>query len=203
MRRVHANKDGVAHYWAHQIAEWGRDGRDSFSFREERLFSYATEIGRIIRHKGRTAYVLDTSSWTSTTSKHQIAARRAIPKTEKIFCVEDSVTTWERSGTYTKFGRTMNRLSTPQGLRDFYLNCYRSEPEHSRYKHIRAQRRVTQIAYLELAIEVCEYFKLGHKKLAAELERIKPERQEALQIVQDDRFKKMRRRIKVIRKDDQ
>lgn len=78
--KTYFNSDELPHKWAHQLAERGTCAQ-SMSFDGKSIFSYAMEIGRIIEHKGKRAYLLNPYGVSSvTTSKHQNAVVRAIPQ---------------------------------------------------------------------------------------------------------------------------
>lgn len=74
----------LPHQWAHQLSPHGRcPGNESFN--GTAYLSYGTEIGRIIEHKGKKAYLLNITSYSHTTGGHQNALRRAIPKDAIVF----------------------------------------------------------------------------------------------------------------------
>src|SRR5260221_1052349 len=68
----------IAHTWAHQLAPRGTCAQ-SKSFDGVHFYSYGAEIGRIITRNGKRAYLLNITSYSVTTSKHQNDMRAAIP----------------------------------------------------------------------------------------------------------------------------
>lgn len=69
----------LPHLWAHQIHPSGRcPGNEHFEGAS--YYSYSTEIARIIKHNGKTAYLLNDTSYSVTTSGHQSGIRQAIPQ---------------------------------------------------------------------------------------------------------------------------
>ena len=68
----------LAHTWAHELAPEG-NCQQSKSFRGLSFYSYAAEIGRIVKRKGKKAYLINQRSYSVTTSKHQSDMRGAIP----------------------------------------------------------------------------------------------------------------------------
>ncbi len=82
MKTVFTNKE-LAHVWANQTeAELraGRFGRGSgCSFDGPAFRSYATVIARIVSHRGKRAFLRNTTSYSNSTSKHQSHVWNAIP----------------------------------------------------------------------------------------------------------------------------
>jgi len=75
----------IPHIWAHQTAEEGH-GDAKIGFEGASLYSYLTEIGRIVRNKkGQTAYLLNEKSYSPTTNKHQSWMHSAIPANATVF----------------------------------------------------------------------------------------------------------------------
>lgn len=79
-RKTYSSGYELARAWAlHQTSE-GRNGSNNFSFYEGRLFSYTTVIGQIDEApNGDTIYLIDTSYFSKTTSKHQQLMTSVIP----------------------------------------------------------------------------------------------------------------------------
>lgn len=74
------NNSMVAHLWANESQESANGS--NFYFEGESIYSYGRhfEIGRIVRNKrGRKAYLINDTYYSSTTSKHQYYVREAIP----------------------------------------------------------------------------------------------------------------------------
>jgi hypothetical protein len=82
----------LPHLWAHQKAPMGRSG--NLSFNGLVFFSYQTAIARIIQHKGRQAYLINTTSFSVSTAKHQSMIRGAIPQNAVKFYIERGRGTW-------------------------------------------------------------------------------------------------------------
>jgi hypothetical protein len=76
------NNAELAHVWLNLTdaeLDGGREGRgSSFSFRGRELCSYATAIARIYPRNGRRLVLIDGSSFSNSTSKHQNYLRRAL-----------------------------------------------------------------------------------------------------------------------------
>ena len=78
--------DELAHVWAHELAPCGSGGsRGAERFYGESYYSYATEIARIIEHRGKKAYLLNITSYSNTTCGHQSSVARAIPTDAIVF----------------------------------------------------------------------------------------------------------------------
>jgi len=133
------------------------------SFDGDAFYSYNTVLARRIRYKGKVAIVHDTTSFSSTTGKHQSHLRNAIPSSVTVFRINN--------------GSFSQRLDfTPADLRDWYLKDGKPSKDYnpktqkvevvtSRYAHKRAQETLRQNKALCRAIEVCEYFKLSSRRL--------------------------------------
>lgn len=152
MKTVFSSHQELCHIWASGSQEHGR--ATNMSFGGDSLNSYATTIATRIRHKGKTAYLVDTASFSSSTSKHQGRARHAIPSGELTFYV--NMGHWGQS---LKF--------TPETLRDYYISEFTQDGEKSRYAHVRARDFCARFESLEKAIEVCSFFKIGGAKAKA------------------------------------
>lgn len=79
IKRVVDNQT-VAHLWANQSQDSARNARHSMSFQGLKLYSYSTEIARIVDNaRGERAYLVTTLKHSvTTTNKHMNAVRRAI-----------------------------------------------------------------------------------------------------------------------------
>lgn len=60
----------IAHVWAHKAAPHGKSP-GAVSFDGDVIFSYRTAMARHIEHKGKRAIILNVSSYSVSTSKHQ------------------------------------------------------------------------------------------------------------------------------------
>ena len=78
----------IAHVWAHKSAPFGKSP-SALSFEGDCLLSYNTAIARHIEHKGKHAILINESSLSNPTSKHQNLMRRAIPSGVLCFYVSD------------------------------------------------------------------------------------------------------------------
>ena len=84
MKTVFTSRE-IDHIWVHKQAPRGRACNESFD--GDVLKSYSTDIGRHISHRGKNAIILNDTSYSMTTSKHQSALRRAIPAGTETFRV--------------------------------------------------------------------------------------------------------------------
>lgn len=157
------SSQALAHAWAHQTQSHARRADRNMSFDGPAFRSYQTVIARILTVKGRTAYIVDRSSFSNSTSKHQSHVWHAIPESVKTFSVSMG-----------KWGQTLNL--TPAELRDYYLSLYRAAPSTSRYRHMRAANLLSRVNHLSRAIEVCAFFGLPTARLSAMLSKHETER---------------------------
>lgn len=148
--------DEIAHIWANRGAPHGRCA-SNMSFDGDAFKSYSTVIARRITHKGRMAYVMDQASFSVTTNgKHSPKVRQAIRHADKVFSVH-----------YGGYGQDLR--FTPATLRDYYLAEFRrmGDAKPARMAAKRAEALLHRFSRLESAIEVCAFFGLPSKKLAA------------------------------------
>lgn len=147
----------IAHVWAHASAPYGRSP-GNLSFDGDAIKSYATVIGRRIRHKGKTAFVLDRASFSNSTGKSQGRVRDAIPETEKVFSI--------RNGSR---GQSLN--FTPATLAKWFEDRAAEIMDRapSRYAHKRAEQWREATAAYESAREVLAYFDMGTARLSKKL----------------------------------
>ena len=90
MRRYLSNMGEVAHYWANEKQTYGESS--NIFFEDNEIYSYGHHfmIGKIVHTEdGKRVYVLNSERYSSSTSKHQLAASCAIPHGETIFEVPD------------------------------------------------------------------------------------------------------------------
>ena len=178
----------LAHVWANKAAPIGRTP-GSMRFDGDAFYSFGTVIANRVKRNGREAYVLDQERFSPSTTRHQIAARRAISESSEVFRVH--------------FGRLGQSLRfTPASLRDYYLGEFKSIGNHtpSKYAHKRADDLLLRLSRLNSAIEVCEFFGLGSlnlKKLrmsfdlkAAEARKVGGDYQEKLRVRREERRNK-------------
>jgi len=86
MKTVFTNRE-LPHRWAHQLQGHGR--ANSMSFNGECFLSYSTVIARIIKRKGKTAYLLNTTRYSNTTAHHLSRVRQAIPAGATVFTIDE------------------------------------------------------------------------------------------------------------------
>lgn len=78
----------VFHLWANEAQAEAHCG--NIRFNGPSAYSYAMEIGRIVRNaRGEKAFLVNNTSRSSTTSNHQSALRRAIPSGETVLAHSD------------------------------------------------------------------------------------------------------------------
>lgn len=80
--------DEIAHIWAHKQAPHGTSP-GAMSFNGDSFLSYGTVISRHITFKGKQAIILNDTSYSVSTSKHQGYVRRAIPGCVPVFHIGD------------------------------------------------------------------------------------------------------------------
>lgn len=88
MKHVFSDRAMVAHLWAHQTQEDARFSGGNFYFNGNTIYSYGNHFpcGIVVyNRKGEKAYVLNSDSYSHTTSKHMWDVRSAIPHGELIF----------------------------------------------------------------------------------------------------------------------
>ncbi len=75
--KTHFTSAEIAHIWAHKSAPHG-EAPSAMSFNSDGFYSYGTVIARHITHKGQPAVILNDTSYSVTTSKHQGRIRQAV-----------------------------------------------------------------------------------------------------------------------------
>lgn len=88
MRTVFNSRYEVAHLWAHQLQDEARYSGGNFYFNGDTIYSYGSHFpcGRIIHNRnGQQAYILNSNSYSSSTSKHQSETLGSIPGYATIF----------------------------------------------------------------------------------------------------------------------
>lgn len=91
MRTVFSN-DMVAHVWAQQNQDYGRNSNESFYFQGATIYSYGSHfpIARFQRMpNGERVVLMNSGSYSNTTAKHQSHARVAIPGDVRIVYCEN------------------------------------------------------------------------------------------------------------------
>lgn len=76
----------IAHVWAHKSAPHGKSP-SAVSFNGDVIYSYQTAMARHISHKGKAAIILNRTSYSVSTAKHQSRIACAIPSEATVFRV--------------------------------------------------------------------------------------------------------------------
>lgn len=76
--------DEIAHIWANKSAPRG-ESPGAMSFAGGTFYSYGTAIARHLEFKGKHAVLINDTSYSVTTSRHQSIVRKAIPSYASIF----------------------------------------------------------------------------------------------------------------------
>lgn len=161
----------IAHVWANEGAPEG-NSPGNMSFNGAAFYSYGTTIARIIKHRGKKAYLFESAGFSSSTSHHQGCARSAVAQEEKKFFVCQG-----RRGQSLDF--------TPAKLRDYYIGRFKEvQNQDSPKAHVRAEDVVRRGRALSNALDVCHFFKLPTKRLANMEKKFQQELDEASEIVQ-------------------
>ena len=141
----------VPHLWAHQSQEHAK-GKGHVSFRGPVFYSYSTAIGRICEHKGQEYALLNTRSFSATTSKHQSMARHAVSHMPAF------------SGDWGGYGGSMD--IKPKDIVAYYkAEAEAMAKETSRYKHKMFSILVGAAQMYDRAKDAAEFFGFGFKKL--------------------------------------
>lgn len=157
----------LPHVWAHQKASEGRSSSRSRelphvppeSFRGKSYYSYRAEIARIVERKGQRAYLLDDTSYSHTTSRHQAGVRRAIPEKSVVLHYEGDL------------GRV-----TPTELFEFAVKRAAEQAgkaERARASWSKDWHQREQQMWLERARTVAKFYGLRRKVDEKTIERLK------------------------------
>lgn len=95
MKRVFSDIHQIAHLWAHQVQDEARNPQGNFYFYQNTIYSYGSHFpcGKIVFNRsGEKAYVVNSDSYSNTTSKHQWAVESSIPFGAVIFNSGDAKT---------------------------------------------------------------------------------------------------------------
>lgn len=156
----------IAHVWANQTPPFDHYGKSpgAMSFRDSMFFSYATVIARHIAHKGKQAVVIDLTSFSNSTSKHQGRVQAACSHLQRF---------------YVRIGRRGQTLfDTPESLARHYTDeCKRllafadevpATKKGGGYKHHERNRWcgyvVQAMRNLQSAQEVAQFFGIKQPK---------------------------------------
>lgn len=172
VRHSFGNADACAHAWAHALSDYGKAGNVSF-LKNSHLgtvdfYSYATVIARRFEHKGEPVFIINSATYSPSTSRHQRSANSAAFGSKL----------WRDFGSWSS-----SRLPVSLAdARDEMFAQYKKEPEHSRYTVINAGRFVDRVRLLDQAIDFCKLTGLSHKKLSSARENVNDEfvKQEAI-----------------------
>lgn len=88
MRTVFNSRYEVAHLWAHQLQDEARYSGGNFYFDGDTIYSYGSHFpcGRIVHNRnGQQAYILNSNSYSNSTSRHQSETLGSIPGYATIF----------------------------------------------------------------------------------------------------------------------
>lgn len=77
----------IAHIWAHKSAPSGKSP-GAVSFDGDVIYSYRTAMARHVEHKGQSAIILNVTSYSVSTSKHQGRINMALPSGIPVFRVD-------------------------------------------------------------------------------------------------------------------
>jgi hypothetical protein len=160
--RTHFPSREIPHLWAHQRAEHGRSA-SALSFSGPAVSSYGTEIGRIVTNKaGQTAYLVNMTSYSVTTAKHQSWVRSAIPHDAIVFRCEN-------------YGRGTSLINEPKELYRQALSQSALALE-SAAKRKRASTREADessaLGWLEQAKAVVKFYGLRYRVDEAAIQRL-------------------------------
>ena len=153
------SSDEIPHLWAHARAEQGRSP-SALSFRGAVLFSYGTWIGERLANG---AFLLNSTSYSVSTSKHQTMMRGAIPNDAPKFYL-DQVQRGE--STFLCYREPMPALG--RRLFDHYLDRsadYQKQAAElpERRKGAKQQAEARAAHFLAEAQRVSDFFKLRRK----------------------------------------
>ncbi len=153
----------LAMAWVDRLSESGKHRSARTGFEGETFYSYGTVIARRLKKGRREAVVLDTHSFSVTTSSHQGEVRDACRKREiQMFSVD--------------IGRRGQSLSfTPRSLRDLYVAESKEPIPEIRIKALKARAFLHRIDRLRLAVAVGEFFSIAVGGTKWHLESIAPE----------------------------
>lgn len=95
MTRYTVTNDEVPHLWAHQAQEHASNGRGSLRFEGRSLYSYGTEIARLVEAPdGALVALHNGSGYSITTTQHQHRARMATNHMPSFVVVTDAGRGW-------------------------------------------------------------------------------------------------------------
>lgn len=150
----------IAHVWAHQSAPHG-SSPGAMSFNGPAFLSYGTEIARHITHAGKLAVLVNDTSYSVSTSKHQGKIRQAIPS---------DVPTFKIGG----IGRGCSLLNI-SGAQLFEYAISEAADQQSKSTKARLNKdwyAARSLEWLESAREISTFFGLRRKVDSKAIERL-------------------------------
>lgn len=149
--------DEIPHLWANKSVPHGRSA-SALSFDGPQIMSYSTCMGLHVEHKGKPAIIINTRSYSVTTSKHQSWIRRAIPSDVPAFWYDGEPPTYET-------GKTLYEYSVKQAA-EALAKAEKARRKADSFKADAAQ-------WLERAKFINEFFTLRRKVDEKAIERLK------------------------------
>ncbi len=173
MKTVFTSQE-LPHIWAHKSAPFGKSP-SALSFDGPVIRSYQTAMARHIEHKGKAAVILNDTSYSVSTSKHQGRIWSAIPKDWTVFRV-----TGQERGTDLDF--------TGQELFDHYIERAAQAEQDSLLPRIKQSTRDAHkgraAAFLEQAQAVAAFYGLRRKVDSKAVERLAAAKARAERVAQ-------------------
>jgi hypothetical protein len=169
MKTVFTSQE-IAHIWAHKSAPVGKSP-GAVSFDRDVIYSYSTAMARHIEHKGQCAIILNVTSYSVSTSKHQGRINSAIHGLDiPVFRVD-----WQQMGADLRF--------TGDELFTHYVGSAAHCIEQSKLPRIRPHtveaHKGRAAHYLEQAKVVAAFFGLRKKVDEKAIERLAVAKQRA------------------------
>jgi hypothetical protein len=185
-KHVFSNMEECAHAWAHQTVDYGNAG--NVSFKGADFYSYSTVVARRLVHNDTPVFVINSERFSSSTCKHQSAALRAAFGVVVYHNFEHY-----RQPCYAAWGYMTGSSMTVTSVyevRDLLWVDYQRSSEHSRYKHVRADRYIQKQRLLGRIITFCRQVDIEYEEMSAEQERCVGEYAEQSRIYDEWRKKK-------------
>ena len=157
----------LPHLWAHGLATQARCP-SAESIEGDAYMSYNTVIGRRYEHKGARCFLVNDTSYSATTSKHQSAMRLAIPSDALEFHI-GNLTMGERMdfGTHKQTGARVFEYAMEQAA-ESALKAEKARKQDSKDFHAGRQSE-----WLESARKASEFFGLRRKVDESTIGRLK------------------------------
>ena len=103
---VYSSSREISHLWANQTQHEARTPKQTFWFKDNKAYSYSTQIGEI--HPERGIVILSTQHHSNTTRKHQGYLRNAIPPQYRV--IDIGVSVFRHESVVSEFARKHNQL---------------------------------------------------------------------------------------------